>query len=110
MCRLQFSSLRVFQWNADGLPQVKKHELVKNLATYDIDVLTVMESNLDLEKLKYFTFKGYSLFLPPKSRQVASGILTGVKESLTARFKIFIDMCHDSDISEVTYLEAQLSL
>ncbi|GFW76376.1 hypothetical protein TNCV_1581551 [Trichonephila clavipes] len=38
------SSVRVFQWNAGGLSQAKKHELAKNLATYDIDVFTVMEA------------------------------------------------------------------
>ena len=44
------------------------------------NIKTIVEANLIPEKLRYLSFKGYSLFILPKSWQVVSGILTDVKE------------------------------
>ncbi|VDO09719.1 unnamed protein product [Rodentolepis nana] len=47
-----------------------------------------METNISDDKLKYYQFPGYTLYLRPKYRQVASGILTGVKEGLTSHYDL----------------------
>ncbi|GFV10913.1 hypothetical protein TNCV_4706781 [Trichonephila clavipes] len=65
-------ALRILQWNAGGLSQLKREELVQSLKTHDIDAFTIMEANLTNDKQKYFSFKGYFLYILPKSRRVAS--------------------------------------
>ncbi|GFY71750.1 hypothetical protein TNIN_265911 [Trichonephila inaurata madagascariensis] len=64
-----------------------------------------MEANLSTENLKYYPFKGFSLCVLTKSRQVASGILIGVKRELTAEFRIIKAMGVDSDKSEIVHLD-----
>ncbi|GFY76161.1 reverse transcriptase domain-containing protein [Trichonephila inaurata madagascariensis] len=63
-----------------------------------------MEANLSNDKLKYFSFKGYSLYILPKSRQMVSGLLVGVKTGLTADFRIIKDMDCSPDKNEVIKL------
>ncbi|VDO14698.1 unnamed protein product [Rodentolepis nana] len=46
------------------------------------------EANISDDKLKYYQFPGYTLYNLPKYRQVASGILTGVKEDLTSHYDL----------------------
>ncbi|GFU44250.1 hypothetical protein NPIL_259421 [Nephila pilipes] len=60
-----------------------------------------MEANLTSENLKYYPFKGYSLYVLPKFRQVAGGILIGVIKELTADFCIIKVMETDCDKSGV---------
>jgi exonuclease III len=78
------SVLRLLQWNAGGLSQAKRMELLQTLHERDIDVFTIMEANLTADSRKYYPFQGYSLFVLTKFRQIASGILVGVKRNLTA--------------------------
>ncbi|GIY78088.1 hypothetical protein CEXT_566181 [Caerostris extrusa] len=98
-----FDTLRVLQWNAGGLSQSKRAELLLTLCEKDIDVFTIMEANLTTEKLKYYSFKGYSLYVLEKSRQAASGILIGVKRELTTDFRIIKAMGADNVKSEVEH-------
>ncbi|GFS94744.1 hypothetical protein NPIL_509741 [Nephila pilipes] len=51
-------SFRVFQWNAGGLSQSKRTELLKILHEKEIDVFSIMETNLASENLKCYPFKG----------------------------------------------------
>ena len=60
-----------------------------------------MEANLTNDNLKYYSFKGYSLFMLSKSHQVASGILAGIKSMLTVDFHIVKNMESSFDKSEV---------
>ncbi|VDO10834.1 unnamed protein product [Rodentolepis nana] len=47
-----------------------------------------LEANISDDKRKYYQFPGYTLYLLPKYRQIASGILTGVKEGLTSHYDL----------------------
>ncbi|VDN97657.1 unnamed protein product [Rodentolepis nana] len=72
--------LQILQWNAGGMSPDKKIQVQKILQTYDVDIFTIIETNISEGKLKYYRFPGYTLYNLPKYRQVVSGILTGVKE------------------------------
>ncbi|XP_042911637.1 uncharacterized protein [Parasteatoda tepidariorum] len=98
------SLLRVLQWNAGGLSHSKRAELCKTFTSYDIDVFTIMEANLSQDSIKYCSFPGYALYLLPKARQVASGLLMGVKKHLTSDFQIIKEM-NDSDKTELIKLK-----
>ncbi|VDO05110.1 unnamed protein product [Rodentolepis nana] len=80
--------LQILQWNAGGISQDKKIQVQKILQTYDVDIFTIMEANLSDDKFKYYQFPGYTLYNLPKYWQVASGILTGVKEVLTSHYAV----------------------
>jgi len=82
------TSLKILQWNAGGLSQSKKTELHINLIKHDVDIFAIMEANSTAEKLIYYQLNGYTLHSLPKYRQIASGILIGVSNSLCAEFKI----------------------
>ena len=96
--------LRTLQWNAGGMSQDKKTQLQKIMAQYDVDVFTIMEANLTDDMLMNYRFKGYTLYLLPKYRQIASGILTGVRETLTASFEITKEMGYSQDLCEIITL------
>ena len=66
----------------------KKTELHLNLVKHDVDVFAIMEANLTAEKLIYYQLNGYTLYNLPKHRQIAIGILIGVRNSLCTDFKI----------------------
>jgi len=57
-----------------------------------VDIFTIMEANLMAEKLIYYQLSGYIHYSLPKYRQVASGILIAVSNSLCAEFKIVKEM------------------
>ncbi|KAG8192562.1 hypothetical protein JTE90_015197 [Oedothorax gibbosus] len=101
----QFDTLRVLQWNAGGLSQSKRMEILQTLGERDVDVFAIMEANLTDKNLKYYSFRGFSLYVLKKFRQVASGILIGVKRELTADFRIIKEMGVDGDKSEVVHLD-----
>ncbi|GIY44874.1 hypothetical protein CDAR_241001 [Caerostris darwini] len=52
-----------------------------------MSVFAIMEANLSHETLDLFKFSGYSLYLLPKSRQVASETLVGVRDDFTATLR-----------------------
>jgi len=95
------TDLKILQWNAGGMSQNKKTELHLNLVKHNVDIFTVMETNLMAEKLIYYQLSGYTLYSLPKYRQVASGILIGVSNSLCAEFKIIKEMGNSEDKSEI---------
>ncbi|GIX84731.1 hypothetical protein CEXT_84121 [Caerostris extrusa] len=64
-----------------------------------------MEANLTLDIVKFYPFPGYNLYLLPKYRKVASGILVGIKDTLTADFEICKEMGESEDKSEIIKLE-----
>ncbi|VDN99241.1 unnamed protein product [Rodentolepis nana] len=78
--------LQILQWNAGGMSQDKKIQVQKILQTNDVDIRTIMEANLSDDKLKYYQFPDFNLYLLPKYRQVAIGILTRVKEGLASHY------------------------
>ncbi|GFT03126.1 hypothetical protein NPIL_305311 [Nephila pilipes] len=88
-------SFRVLQWNASALSQSKRMELLMTLHEKEIDVFSIMKANLASENLKYCPLKRYSLYVFPKFRQIARGILISVKKELTADFRIIKAMGTD---------------
>ncbi|GFS98400.1 hypothetical protein NPIL_383231, partial [Nephila pilipes] len=60
------NSFQVLQWNAGGLSQSKRTELLMTLREKEIDVFSIMGANLTCENPKYYSFKGYSLYVLPK--------------------------------------------
>ncbi|VDN98836.1 unnamed protein product [Rodentolepis nana] len=80
--------LQILQWNAGGMSPDKKIQIQKILQTYDVDIFTIMEANISDDKLKHYQFPGYTLYHLPKYRQVASGILTGVKEGSQGKLRL----------------------
>jgi len=83
------------------MSQSKKTELHLNLAKHDVDIFALLEANLTAEKLIYYQLKGYTLYSLPKYRQIASGILIGVSNSLCAEFKIVKEMGSSENKSEI---------
>ena len=62
---------------------------METLLKFDIEVFTIMKANLTDEQLNCSSFFGYVTYLLPKFRQVASGILVGVKRGFIADFEVF---------------------
>ena len=83
------------------MSQNKKTELHLNLVKHNVDIFAIMETNLMAEKLIYYQLSGYTHYSLPKYRQVASGILIGVSNSLCAEFKIIKEMGNSEDKSEI---------
>ena len=50
----------------------KRKQLQQLLTSQEVNVFTIMEANLD-NTIKYHQYPGYTLYLLPKFRQVASG-------------------------------------
>nr|CDS32053.1 hypothetical protein HmN_000402600 [Hymenolepis microstoma] len=69
-CQVEPQLLQILQWNAGGMSQEKKIQIQKILDAYNVDIFTIMESNLTDDKLTYYQFTGYTLHLQPKYRQV----------------------------------------
>jgi len=67
---------------------------------HDVDIFAIMEANLTAEKLIYYQLNGYTLYSLPKYRQIASGLLFGVNNSLCGEFKIVKEMGISEDKSE----------
>lgn len=66
-----------------------------------MNVFAIMEANLTTEKLIYYQLNGYMLYSLPKYRQIASGILIGVSNSLCTGFKTVKEMGNSEDRSEI---------
>lgn len=59
--------------------------------------------------MERFTFLGYNIFVLDKGRKVASGILVGVKNTMTASFEIVKSMGETEDKIEITKLNCWLN-
>ena len=97
-------NMKVLQWNCRGFSHDKKTELRRLLHKEDIDVFGIMETNISKDQKTYYNMKGYVTYLLPKTRQVASGILIGVKTNVMSRFKIEKEM-NEADKIEIVKLE-----
>ena len=96
--------LRLLQWNAGGLSQHKKTELQRILIKHNVEIFAIMEANKTLNDLSRYQFSGYTIYVLEKNRQVASGILIGVKNTLTSTFNVIKEMGDTSDKLELIYL------
>ena len=85
--------------------QDKKTELYNTVSYHKIDVFFVMEANITTENLQKYALKGYVLHNLPKYRQVASGILVRINNSLCAQFQIVKEMGNTDDKAEIVKTE-----
>ena len=90
----------VLFWNAGGMSQSKKIMIQKILCKQDIDLFIVAESNIDREREKFYKFKNYNVNILQKHRQIASGLLVGIKQNLNGKFEIVKEM-NTNDYSEI---------
>ena len=82
-----FQGLKILQWNAGGLSHEKRTQLLTVCRSFDIDVFVILEANFAKETLNSHNFGPYDVRVLPKSRQIASGILNGVRNNLISTFK-----------------------
>ena len=75
-------------WNAGGISEDKYVEFKKFISDEDADAFGIVEAGAisDKDNLEKAEIPGYNIYSLPRARRVASGILVGVKASLTARF------------------------
>lgn len=97
-------SLNVLQWNAGGMSSAKKSELMKTLDEEKVDVFVVLEANINEVNKTYYEFTNYQMHFLHKSRQIASGILVGVRSGIRNDFTIIKQM-NEQDKLEVMKLE-----
>ena len=96
--------LKIAQWNCRGFSQTKKTELEHLLHEENIDVFGSMEANLAADQMEYFNIKGFTVYILPKARQIASGMIIGVKHNITHSFEI-VRESNDSNKLEITKME-----
>ena len=79
-------------WNAGGLSTDKFTELKVILDKHDTDMFAIVEAGAATEAINTYKYRKYNLYVLPRGRQVASGIIVGVKKDITAKFKILHEM------------------
>ena len=67
-----------------------------------------MKAKLTAEKLIYYQLNGYTFYSLPKYRQIASGILIGVRNSLCAEFKIRKEIGNSEDKSDIVKVNLRI--
>ena len=97
-------TFKVLQWNAGGMSPAKKTELTNILYNKAIDLFIIAEANVTAESLKFYNFQDFQMHLLPKSRQIASGILVGVRAKLINYF-LQIKTMNDNDKMEAIKIE-----
>lgn len=97
-------TLRILQWNAGGLSQTKKTEITKTLTDKNVDIFIIVEANVKENSMKYYNFRGYQMHVLPISRQIAGGILVGVKRNIVNQFTALKEMNH-TDKCEIIKLD-----
>lgn len=95
---------KILQWNAGGLTQSKKTELQTIIEENGIDVFIIQEANVSRDQLKYFQFPGFNIHILPKARQVASGILAGVRTNILSKSKVIKEMQQEDKV-EIIQIE-----
>ena len=87
------------------MTQDKKTELYNTISNHKIDVFFVMEANITSENLQKYLLKEHALHNLSKYRQVASGILVWINNSLCAQFPIVKGMGNTDDKAEIVKTE-----
>ena len=92
------TKLKILQWNAGGLSSAKMTELKQITSQNDADLLIINKANTTEENTQYYTMKGFTTHA--HARQIASGILVIVKNTIKLEFKIIKEM-NDHDTAEI---------
>lgn len=56
------------------------------------DVFAIVEAGASTDSLDFYRHRDYVIYALPRSRQIASGIIVGVKKTITTNFKIIHEM------------------
>lgn len=96
--------LRILYWNAGGLSNTKFLELKQSIYSTDADIYFIVEAGLASDNPEYYQSRGYNTKLLKRSRQVASGIIIGIKDSLISDFNIIHEM-DETDKMEAVHLK-----
>jgi ribonuclease HI len=93
-------------WNAGGLTEAKYIELKTIIRNNNIDAFAIVEAGSisDTNNLDKAEFEGYKIYNLPRSRQISTGMIIGVKVELTATFHIIHEM-EENDKIEIAQLE-----
>lgn len=79
-------------WNAGGLSSDKFSELKTILTRENGDVFAIVEAGASTDALEYYRHRNFVLYALPRSRQIASGIIVGVRNSITGNFRVLHEM------------------
>ena len=94
------TKLKILQWNTGGLSSVKMIELKQITSQNDADLLIINKANTTEENTQYYNMKGFTTHALYKARQIASGILVIVKNTIKSEFKIIKEM-NDHNTAEI---------
>lgn len=95
------SHLRILYWNAGGLNSSKLSELKANIAKFDADIVFIIEAGASTDNTCYFQVPDYSLFLIKRSRQIASGIIVYVRNSIASKDTIIHEMNNQDKLEAI---------
>ncbi|GFT85467.1 uncharacterized protein TNCV_498001 [Trichonephila clavipes] len=90
--REETTAITAIFWNAGGLSTDKFCELKTILKREDSDVFAIVEAGASTDHLEYYRHHDYVFYTLPRSRQIASSIIVGIKNTITANFKILHEM------------------
>jgi hypothetical protein len=91
---------KILQWNASGLSPQKFTELKLILNKKKVNAFIINEANITEANFKFYQIRGWTVQALYKKRQVASGILIGVKSNLKSKFIVLKEM-NNVDTSEI---------
>lgn len=99
------SKFNVILWNADGLNNSKILQIEHEIASEDPDLFVIIDAGSLCEKeeelLNYF--HNYQLKTKKRDRKISSGMIVGVKRTLTCSFRIVKHMTN-ADRLEAIYI------
>lgn len=97
----QDTDLRILYWNAGGLSNTKFLEFKQSIYSTDADIYFIVEAGLASDNPEFFQSRGYNTKTLKRSRQVASGIIMGIKDGI---INSDYDVIHEMD--ETNKMEA----
>ncbi|XP_050503507.1 uncharacterized protein LOC126882577 [Diabrotica virgifera virgifera] len=98
------ADLKVMFWNAGGLSNSKFLELKRSVLEKNVDIYVIVEAGTATDTPHLYSIVGYSTHVLKRSRQVASGIIIGIKTPLVCKTNIIHEM-QDRDKLEMFQVE-----
>ncbi|XP_072375530.1 uncharacterized protein [Diabrotica undecimpunctata] len=98
------TDFKVIFWNAGGLSNSKFLELKRSVLEKNVDIYVIVEAGAATDTPHLYSTVGYSTHVLKRSRQVASGIIIGIKTPLVCKANIIHEM-QDRDKLEMFKVE-----
>ncbi|XP_050507930.1 uncharacterized protein LOC126885406 [Diabrotica virgifera virgifera] len=99
------ADLKVIFWNAGGLSNSKFLELKRSVLENNVDIYVIVEAGAATDTPHLYSTVGYSTHVLKRSRQVASGIIIGIKTPLVCKTNVIHEM---QDRDKVEMLQQQI--